>query len=193
MLYAIQFEIQSQNAPIGIEIFQRVVEANSYTDAVALGEKAVSDYMAHSTTNCKLVNLKVAPTKSKLAALVHALSDESKVSAKEFFDEIEAEERKKVISELDQMLKQVKKTCKHQFKPLTQAQMKDKWYCDTAICLSCGESFGWRCKISPDGTCHTYVDSDFNVHLINGTKVQAPEESYNSGDCIFCGMPDERK
>ena len=46
MLYAIQFEIQSQNAPIGIEIFQRVVEANSYTDAVALGEKAVSDYIA---------------------------------------------------------------------------------------------------------------------------------------------------
>lgn len=193
MLYAIQFEIQSQNEPIGIEFFSRVVEADSYTDAVARGEKVVSDYMKHSITNPKLVSLKITPAQNKLAALVHALADETRTSAKELFDEIGPEDRKKVVDELGQVLHKVKGSCKHMFKPFTEFQLLDKWHSSTATCLSCGEQFGWRCKESPDGVCHTYVDSDGSITLIDGTKVKAPADEYYNGDCVYCGMPDERK
>lgn len=67
-----------------------------------------------------------------------------------------------------------------------------------ADCLVCGENFnmGWRCKISPDSICH-YYSKDGKVKMIDNTLVDIPEwhdsKHENEDNCIFCGMPEERK
>ena len=86
--------------------------------------------------------------------------------------------------------------CPHEFRELTNKEIKDKWMSEGAQCLICEGGFGWRCKKSPDSVCH-YSSQDGKVELLDGTKVDVPEghdPKYESDDgCIFCGMPDERK
>ncbi len=103
--------------------------------------------------------------------------------------QLEANKASRLVADL-------KATCKHEFKPLTPKQLADKWMSEGAHCLICNEGFGWRCKESPDGVCH-YFTEDGKVELITGELVSPPPEhdvEYESDDdCLWCGLPDERK
>ena len=90
--------------------------------------------------------------------------------------------------------------CPHSFKPLSEKELKDEYFSDSAICISgCGQRFGWRCKESPDGVCHYYPFDGKHVKLINGELQRISEENLADAAhnlyelCLFCGMPDERK
>ena len=66
----------------------------------------------------------------------------------------------------------------------------------TAICLHCGNDFGWYCPKSPDHVCHTQCEVCKGViTLLNGDDVATPFGDDEEGEetCIFCGSPDERK
>lgn len=93
-------------------------------------------------------------------------------------------------------LANLKEQCTHEMRPLTKKELDDKWMSVDALCVVCGKSFGWRCKVSPDGVCH-YFSEDGKVELIDGTFVDIPidhDPEYETDDgCIFCGHPDERK
>lgn len=97
---------------------------------------------------------------------------------------------------------QVTAECKHEFKPLTDKQLADKWMSVSATCIHCKNDFGWRCIKSPDGACHYYTTDDepYRIELIDGTLVEPPAEygmeekcDETADHCIYCGMPDERK
>jgi len=100
------------------------------------------------------------------------------------------------ISEKEEDLHLIIKNCPHEFRELTPKQIKNEWMSESATCLICGTDFGWRCNKSPDHVCH-YFSVDGQIELFDGTKVNVPEDhdsSYeNDDECIFCGMPDERK
>lgn len=99
-----------------------------------------------------------------------------------------ADELKQHRSAVDKLLRE----CTHEFRPLTKGELEDEWMSEIAICTICKENFGWRCKESPDGTCH-YCVEDGKVCLIDGTEVEAPKGWENRYECIYCEMPDERK
>lgn len=90
--------------------------------------------------------------------------------------------------------------CPHSFKPLSNKELKDEDFSDSAICISgCGQRFGWRCKESPDGVCHYLPFDDKHVKLLNGELVLISEETLEDAQdehyecCLFCGQPEERK
>lgn len=93
-------------------------------------------------------------------------------------------------------LKRYYDVCDHELPELTPKQLKDELMSEEAHCLICGSGFGWRCKESPDGVCH-YYSNDGKVKMIDGTLVNVPEghdATYeNDDECIFCGLPEERK
>jgi hypothetical protein len=76
------------------------------------------------------------------------------------------------------------------------------WKYDSADCLLCQRSFGYRCPDSPDTVCHYYTESvpftaQNGVRLVTGEFVDYPEghdvENETDDQCIFCGQPEERK
>ena len=92
------------------------------------------------------------------------------------------------ILALEKKICKLRKECRHVFPPYEPFGL--------AICLVCDESFGWSCSKSPDGVCH-YDNRGGFVNLIDGTKVPVPpghEEAFENDDqCIWCGLPSERK
>lgn len=112
-----------------------------------------------------------------------------------------AENRKFLLDMSRRLIHQLERTCIHEFKPLTERQLLDKWMTIDAKCIVCGEDFGWRCKESPDGVCHYFtriIHSMRGVYLIDGTFYtdipKVPNEEYETRDtCLFCGWPEERK
>ena len=117
------------------------------------------------------------------------------------FKTLTNENRKFLLDMTRRLVNQLETSCPHEFKPLTEKQLNDKWMSVFAKCLICGEFFGWRCKESPDGVCHYFtkiVHGIRGVYLLDGTFhtdiPNAPDPDYETSDtCIFCGMPDERK
>lgn len=105
-------------------------------------------------------------------------------------------ERLAKIKELRDEASRLADECPHEFRPLAPKELAVEWMSVGSYCQGCGQSFGWRCKESPDGVCH-YFSEDGMVELINGNKVSVPanhDADYETDDCcIFCGMPDERK
>jgi hypothetical protein len=86
--------------------------------------------------------------------------------------------------------------CQHEIKIPSARDLKH--YSGSAICIICGEDFGWYCPKSPDHICYYRSESDgWTVILRNGTKVTLNEHSdpeYQTDDCcLFCGAPEERK
>jgi hypothetical protein len=85
------------------------------------------------------------------------------------------------VVEVEWLRDRLKKTCTHVLRPLTEAELADKWMSVGAHCEICGEGFDWRCKRSPDGVCHYYTDSDGDddkrtVRLIDKTVVPYGED-----------------
>jgi len=106
-------------------------------------------------------------------------------------------EKKAAVEKLNRELWELKDSCSpHQFRELKPKELADEWMSVGSTCLICGEHFGWRCKVSPDGVCH-YHTEDGKVELSDGTLVDPPAEhdpNYETSDsCIWCGHPDERK
>jgi len=101
------------------------------------------------------------------------------------------------------------KTCTHWFPDLTEEELADKWMSEGALCKSCKKDFGWRCKESPDQTCHywTIIDRDGVrcVQLNNELLDHAFPRTFDDGAwhwhpdnetddiCLYCGLPEERK
>ena len=108
----------------------------------------------------------------------------------------EIKETEDAIIKLEAKLEELLKKCKHRFKELTKKQLADEWMSEDAYCVICKRHYGWRCKESPDQTCH-YFSTNGEVELLDGTKAPVPEghceEDENDDWCIFCGQPDERK
>ncbi len=75
-------------------------------------------------------------------------------------------------AELHSQLRDLRKDCVHEFRPLTKKELADKWMSVSADCIICGQDLGWRCKENPKGYCE-YDD--------------------NPDDCTHCHLPDERK
>ena len=111
------------------------------------------------------------------------------------------ENRKFLLDMSRRLIQQLERTCMHELKPLTEQQLNDKWMSIFANCTVCDEHFGWRCKESPDGVCHYFtriIHSMRGVYLIDGTFYtdipKTLDEEYETRDqCLFCGMPEERK
>jgi hypothetical protein len=64
------------------------------------------------------------------------------------------------------------------------------------------KSKGWHCALSPDLSCHYFSQWNHTktgriVRLANGTAHGLPwrydHEHETPDDCIFCGLPEERK
>lgn len=112
-----------------------------------------------------------------------------------------AERKDKIKFHLSEVYR-LRNECQHAFIPLTKKQLDDEWMSVGASCVGgCEQSFGWRCKNSPDGVCH-YFSKDGKVQLIDGTTIPVPADvdgcihnpDYETEDvCLFCGHPDERK
>ena len=86
--------------------------------------------------------------------------------------------------------------CRHVLRPLTPEEIADQWMSVEAECLVCKTPFGWRCQDSPDGVCH-YFSHDGLVKMIDGTMVPVPPDHNGKCEtddqCMWCGMPEERK
>lgn len=106
------------------------------------------------------------------------------------------EAHKAAVKQHRDAIQELTEQCPHDFQPLTEKQLADKWMSVGAVCTVCKEDFGWRCKESPDGVCHYYTD-DGKVTLIDGRVVDPPADhdckSESSDWCVFCGHPEERK
>lgn len=117
------------------------------------------------------------------------------VERKRLLDEHQAAIDSFVTPHLD-AIKKLKAECPHHFELLTAEQLADKWMSVGARCTVCKKHLGWRCKVSPDSTCHYYT-YDGKVTLIDGREVDPPADHdahYETEDsCIFCGFPEERK
>jgi hypothetical protein len=105
-------------------------------------------------------------------------------------------ERKSRITHHQDELEKLLAECEHTLNILKPKDLDDEWMSVGAHCTTCGASFGWRCKQSPDGVCH-YYSEDGQIELINGNKIPVTpdhDSEYETDDCcLFCGMPDERK
>jgi len=62
------------------------------------------------------------------------------------FKTLTNENRKFLLDMTRRLVNQLETSCPHEFKPLTEKQLNDKWMSVFAKCLICGEFFGWRCK-----------------------------------------------
>ncbi len=110
------------------------------------------------------------------------------------FDKMTHEERKKKLKELREEVSRLKKECPHE---VAAIKKPNKFGCyGAAICMGCGEDFGWYCPDSPDHVCHYYSRKGM-VDLLDNSQVHVPEShdsKYETDDsCIFCGHPEERK
>lgn len=114
----------------------------------------------------------------------------------DLFDVMTKEEFEKEYEPYTVNQLQIKETCKHEFKPLTEKQLDDKWMSEGAVCIHCKEDFGWRCKNSPDGVCYYHSDNG-KVWNIFDKQMEVPhyhDSRYETSDsCIWCYLPDERK
>ena len=130
--------------------------------------------------------------------IVTEISEEGQIRK----NEIDAYHR--TAAHILQEIRRLGETCQHELRELTDEERADKWMSLSAICLCCGEKFGWRCKKSPDHVCHYHSVRDYStalgsqkVIMVDGTKVDVPEghepENESLNHCIFCGLPDERK
>ena len=94
-------------------------------------------------------------------------------------------------------IRKVENSCPHTFRKLTKKELDDEWMSESAECIVCRCSFGWRCKVSPDGVCHYFTGDDGKVVMIDGSKVDPVEkidkQDENDDMCLFCGFPEERK
>lgn len=113
---------------------------------------------------------------------------------------VKIEKAEAKVAEAENVLRRLAHSCKHYFRPLTQAEQADKWMSEGAKCEICGANFGWRCKRSPDSICHYHSDEANGnrvVTLLDGTEVPLPvdhDPKYETCDqCLFCGHPEERK
>jgi hypothetical protein len=120
---------------------------------------------------------------------------------------ISPDDRREIIQAASRISNLFVADCSHKLRPLKPDELADDWMSISAICTICREDFGWRCKLSPDGICHTFaepVKGGFIVELMDGTQYKLPpkiakklKECGNSGDygsdCVFCNLPDERK
>jgi len=122
--------------------------------------------------------------------IVKQISEEGLAFKKELAD------LKATVSIAQTELYNKENSCTHELRELTQWELKDKWMSEGAHCLICGTLWGWRCKHSPDSVCH-YSSHEGKVKMIDGTRVDVPNghnpEYENEDECIFCGMPEERK
>jgi len=92
-------------------------------------------------------------------------------------------------------------SCKHHLCDLTMAEFADPWMSITPLCEICGTYLGaWRCKESPDKVCHYHTRIHpklkvIGVELITGQwDLEFPEDRReDSYECVYCGMPEERK
>lgn len=114
----------------------------------------------------------------------------------------EIDDLQKSIFDAQRRIRELIKDCHHEFRPLKESELNDKWMSVGARCVICREHFGWRCKKSPDGVCHYFSDKKgehhgYEVSLITGITHILPRDhnpEYETPDtCLFCGMPDERK
>jgi uncharacterized cupin superfamily protein len=113
----------------------------------------------------------------------------------------EIESKRAEIASLQKELDKLESQCSHSYRPLTAKDKADKWFSDGAVCLVCKKNFGWRCKKSPDETCHYFSevrdDDKHEIELNDGTIHVLPDdydgEYENTDSCIFCGHPEERK
>jgi hypothetical protein len=82
----------------------------------------------------------------------------------------------------------------HQLRPLTEYELADPWMSVSACCDLCGDNFGWRCKVSPDGICH-YHNEEGKFYSLRGDEIVPPEgwKDVDQEDCVFCRQPSERK
>ena len=100
---------------------------------------------------------------------------------------------RKAIHKLMSKLNQLEHDCKHNIFKRDIASD-----CTSAVCLVCGEDFGWWCPKSPDHLCHYYSENG-KIELQDGTKVDRPKDApvsvkYETDDCcLFCHDPEERK
>ena len=104
----------------------------------------------------------------------------------------------KQIDALQIKVFELEEKCVHCLRPLSEVESADKWMSINACCEVCGKSFGWRCKHSPDGVCHYSCEVfegqiDLLIKLSDKSTIAAPAIVGGWDDCIYCGMPDERK
>lgn len=95
------------------------------------------------------------------------------------------------IKTAQEALLELQRQCVCKFPPLTQEQLNDEWMSVNSQCEICGVWHGWRCKLSPDSVCH-YRVRDGKVTLLGGEQVSCTND-YGAGNCVYCGLPDERK
>ena len=127
-----------------------------------------------------------------------------KTNTPEELNALTPKNRKELLKSLEKELtllqieiRKIRTSCRHTFMELTKKELDDEWMSETAECTTCKCSFGWRCKVSPDGVCHYFTRDDGKVLMIDGRlidpveKIEKQSETYDM--CLFCGHPEERK
>lgn len=105
----------------------------------------------------------------------------------------ERERIKAAIKDLEAQIRGLKAEF-HQIMLVCEHEFDEKVL--TAVCLHCGNDFGWYCPKSPDHVCHTQCEVlHGDITLINGEKVATicADDEEGEEQCIFCGEYDERK